>query len=176
MHRKVLALQEQSSRRMKAQADAKRRDVELQEGQRVWLSTAHLPLRDGTRKLAEKWTGPYRIAARVTREAWRLELPPQLRLHPVFHTSQLKPVHGNPRQSPPIQLADQEEHEFEVDRLLDTRTVRGVKQYLVRWKGYSAFDDSWEPASNLANAAAKVAEFEGRSRASRGRGRGSRGR
>ncbi len=61
---------------MKTQADAHRRDSDLAEGQRVWLSTAHLPLKEGTRKLAEKWIGPYRIAARVTREAWRRSLPP----------------------------------------------------------------------------------------------------
>ncbi len=63
----------------------------------MWLSTAHLPLKQGARKLAEKFTGPFTISSRVTREAWRLELPPTLRLHPVFHTSQLKPVQGNPR-------------------------------------------------------------------------------
>jgi hypothetical protein len=93
-------MQEQASRRMKTQADAHRREATLEEGQRVWLSTAHLPLREGTRKLAEKFVGPYRIAARVTREAWRLELPASLRLHPVFHSSQLKPVVGHPRPRP----------------------------------------------------------------------------
>ena len=72
---------------MEAQADRRRQDGEFAVGQRVWLSTAHLPLREGTRKLAERWVGPYPILERVTREAWRLELPEVLRLHPVFHSS-----------------------------------------------------------------------------------------
>lgn len=44
--------------------------------------------------------------------------------------------------------------------MLDRRTVRGVVQYLVRWRGFSAFDDTWEPKANLANALVKVRQFE----------------
>ena len=33
--------------------------------------------------------------------------------------------------------------EFEVEKVLKTRTVRGKKQYLVRWAGYSSKHDSW---------------------------------
>ena len=143
----------QASARMKASANHHRRDVSYHVGARVWLSTAHLPLREGTRKLAEKWIGPYPVVSVVTGQAYRLALPASLRLHPVFHTSQLKPVEGDPRPGPPaIHLDDAVGEEYEVDRLLDSRIVRGTTQYLVRWKGYTAFDDSWEPLSNLASA------------------------
>lgn len=45
-------------------------------GQRVWLATKNLPLRIGSRKLSSKFAGPYEIVARVTREAYKLALPP----------------------------------------------------------------------------------------------------
>ena len=81
-------------------------------------------------------------------------------IHPVFHTSQLKPVEGNPRQAPPIQLADGEgAEEFEVERILSRRVVRGQEQFLVRWKGYGSFDDTWEPRANLKNAPERLREF-----------------
>ena len=53
----------------------------------MWLATAHLPLRQGTRKLAERFTGPFTVVEQVTTEAWRLQLPASMRIHPVFHSS-----------------------------------------------------------------------------------------
>jgi hypothetical protein len=147
---------------MATQADKKRRDADLRVGMRVWLSTAHLPLRTGTRKLSERFTGPFPILEQVTREAWRLDLPPTLRIHPVFHSSQLKPAVGQPRQRQPILLADDSE-EFEVEKLLDRRVVRGKEQFLVRWRGYGPFDDTWEPRENLSNAPEALKAFERRS-------------
>ena len=38
---------------------------------------------------------------------------------------------------------------YVVERLLDQRKRKNVKQYLVRWSGFGAADDTWEPESNL---------------------------
>ncbi len=46
-----------------------------------------------------------------------------------------------------------------MDRLMDRRVVRGQEQYLVRWKGYGAHEDTWEPTSNLTNAQDKLRDF-----------------
>ena len=49
--------------------------------------------------------------------------------------------------------------EWEVEKILDMRTQRSQKQYLIRWKGYSSAHDSWEPWENI-NAPLLMAEFE----------------
>nr|XP_058969958.1 heterochromatin protein 1-like [Pocillopora verrucosa] len=36
-----------------------------------------------------------------------------------------------------------------VERLISRRTSHGTVQYLVKWKGYSAFHNSWEDEDNL---------------------------
>jgi len=41
------------------------------------------------------------------------------------------------------------EDEFEVEKILNERTYRGKTQYLIRWRGYEAEDDTWEPVENL---------------------------
>jgi len=42
-----------------------------------------------------------------------------------------------------------DEAEYEVDRIVDDRVEDNEKQYLIRWKGFTAEDDTWEPVTNL---------------------------
>lgn len=39
--------------------------------------------------------------------------------------------------------------DYAVEEILDDKFVNKKKYYLVRWKGYGADEDSWEPAKNL---------------------------
>jgi hypothetical protein len=50
--------------------------------------------------------------------------------------------------------------EYEVERILGRRSVGGVVQYRVRWKGYRADDDTWEPSAHLSSAEALVQMYE----------------
>jgi len=52
------------------------------------------------------------------------------------------------------------EEEFEVEKILNKRVVRGKKKFLVRWKGYMAEADTWESRKNLENVKELVEEFE----------------
>ena len=44
-------------------------------------------------------------------------------------------------------LEDSDAEEFEVERIVFSRIVRGRTEYLVHWKGYGSWEDSWEPIS-----------------------------
>ena len=56
-------------------------------------------------------------------------------------------------------LPDTTSDEFEVECIMDTRNHRNQVEYLVRWKGYSPFDNTWEPASGLENAQEAISTF-----------------
>ena len=47
-----------------------------------------------------------------------------------------------------------------MEKILNKRTVRGKKKFLVRWKGYTVEEDTWENRENLENVKELVEEFE----------------
>lgn len=45
--------------------------------------------------------------------------------------------------------SDEEEEEYEVKDIVDHKVERGTTFYLIRWKGYTKDDDTWEAADTL---------------------------
>jgi hypothetical protein len=97
--------------------------------------------------------------------AYQLQLPDHWKIHNVFHTSLLTPYHETPAHGPnftepPPEIID-DTLEWEVERILKQRTFGRwkKKQYLIRWKGYSAAHDSWTNAEDM-HADDLVTEFE----------------
>ncbi|XP_077398503.1 uncharacterized protein LOC144033950 [Vanacampus margaritifer] len=67
----------------------------------MWLSTRDLQLAGSSKKLGPRFIGPFEIDSVKKSVAVRLSLPPTLKVHPVFHTSLLKPVSASPLCPPP---------------------------------------------------------------------------
>ncbi len=161
-------------------ADRNRREITFVVGDSVLLSTEHLSLKnkDRTKKLLSKYIGPFKVKRVISQVAYELDLPSTMHIHPVFHVSKLKVVKDSgsalpgrsvaeqaPERPPPELINEDGEEEWEVERILKKRTVKRGKnskriEYLVQWRGYPEWEQTWEPARNLAQAQQAIADFE----------------
>ena len=112
-----------------------RREAEFQVGQEVLLSTAHIRIASpGIPKLLPKYIGLFKVEARQGPLAYRLKLPDQYGIHPVFHVSLLKAYKAAPHKKPPPPpdiIGDEEE--FEVEDILQHKQKGGQMDWV--WSG-----------------------------------------
>lgn len=82
--------------------------------------------------------------------------------HSVINVSKLTPfieqIPGINDVKPDPSLVDGFE-EFEVEKILDKKMVKGRIHFLIKWKGYSALHNSWELEENLTNCSEALEEF-----------------
>ena len=122
-------------------------------GDKVWLEGCNLTTTHPTAKLAPRRYGPFLITRVISHTLYQLKLPPQWKVHNVFHTTLLTPyketaLNGSRNQEPAPELIDGQP-EWEVEQILRVRQYQRQVQYLVRWKGFLEAHDSWEPAANM---------------------------
>ncbi|GAV67223.1 Chromo domain-containing protein/gag-asp_proteas domain-containing protein, partial [Cephalotus follicularis] len=139
---------EKANKHMKKRADKKRKPQEFQNGDLVLIKLQpqnYKAFRSLHKGLVRRYEGPFLIVRKVGKVAYMVELPPKLKLHPVFHISLLKPYHsdkenpdrGESKRAPPIVTTS---YEKEVEYIITERIVRKKRvpsytEFLVKWKG-----------------------------------------
>ena len=103
--------------------------VPYQEGTNVWLEWVNLQTLYPTSKLAPKQYGPFHIKKVLSDITYKLELPPQWKIHPVFHANLLTPyketaLHGTNFTQPPPDLIN---GEVEYKSLTHVAKAKGVR-------------------------------------------------
>ncbi len=124
-------------------------------GQKVWLEAKNLALPYRSVKLAPRHHGPFTIAQVMSPVTYKLTLPHQWTIHPMFHTSLLTLYsetieHGENYLRPPLDLVgDAEQYKVKTICSHQHHGKKRQLQYLVKWLGYPKSDNMWELAGNL---------------------------
>ncbi|CAH9112204.1 unnamed protein product [Cuscuta europaea] len=155
---KIKLIQERlktASDRQKSYADLKRRDIEYDVGEKVFLKVSPWKkvLRFGKKgKLSLRFIGPYEITECIGPVAYRLALPPELsQIHDVFHVSMIRIYKSDPSHvlSPGTVEIDKiltcEEEPVQIlardVKMLRNKTVPLVK---VLWRNHTTEEATWE--------------------------------
>src|SRR5262249_54492921 len=119
--------------RQKSYTDQKRRDVQYEPGDQVFLKISPMKgvVRFGKRgKLNPRYIGPFEILERVGNVSYQLALPPHLSyVHPVFHISMLRKYIPDPShvlQAPNVEIAEDLSYEETPVAILD-RQIRKLR-------------------------------------------------
>jgi len=147
VHEEAEAALRKTQEEMKRYMDRGRKEMEAwKKGNRVLLSTKDLVFKERpSKKLMERYVGPYAIEEVVSSNAVKLKLPSSMRIHLVVNVSRIvhykKQVKGQKKEEgKPIEVEGVEE--WEVEKILNKKKIRGVVKYLIQWKGFTAERDT----------------------------------
>ena len=92
----------QAQERQAKYANKKRRNIEFKEGDFIMINSDFvydpILMDRQSRKLVQKWLGPFRIEKKISRVAYKIFIPKEesIKVHPVIHIANLKQYNENP--------------------------------------------------------------------------------
>jgi len=156
--------------RQKVQYDKSKIHRQFAIGDLVMLNADGITLdarRGLPQSLQSRFIGPFPVTARKGGLVYKLDMSSvRAKIHDEFHVSLLKQYvdakDGRALPKPPPVIPDTDL--YEVESILRKRIHRGKTQYLVRWKGYSIDESTWEPLSSLSDAKDTLRKFNARAK------------
>ena len=165
VHKEAEAALRKTQEEMKRYVDRGRKEMEKwKKGDRVLLSTKDLVFKERpSKKLTERYMEPYAIEEVVFSNVVKLQLPSSMRIHLVVNISWIvrykEQVKGQKKEEDKLVEVEGVE-EWEVEKILNKKKIRGVVKYLIWWKGFTAEGDTWEKRENLKNVEKLIEEFK----------------
>jgi len=138
-------------------------------GNKVFVKAQFFQTTQPSKKLSEKYLGPYEIISHPGTLSFTLCLPESMRsVYPVFHVSMLEPATSNTFSErihlAPTPVIIDREPEYEISQIVDSKidcrwTCKLL--YKVIWLGYEDTGDEseWIPASELTHVVDLVSDF-----------------
>ena len=126
-------------------------------GDQVMLNAKNIRTKWPTKKLSPKLEGRFKVMEKRGNWAFKLEISPRWKIHPIFHVSLLGPCRHSDRpgreQPPRKQQEIEGDLEWEVELIVKSEIITYVRRrrrmqdtrYLVKWAGCSEDENSWEP-------------------------------
>ena len=122
------------------------------EGSMVYLATKNIIIKRLNKKLDYKYLGLYKVIKKISENNYQLNLPPKVRIYPIFYISLFEDV----TDVKPISIKRNDvkvkKKEYKAEKVLDIRNYQGKIEYLVKWKKYKNNENIWEPANYFINA------------------------
>ena len=97
----------------------------------VMRNAKNLKFKHGVKKLSPKFVGPFLVLKEINKVVFKLKLPDNWKVHPVFHRSLLCPFIGDVPYNLSHPLVEPG-HKYEVEQILRGCIIRGKTQYLVK--------------------------------------------
>ena len=146
--------------RQKSYADVRRRPLEFEIGDKVFLKVAPIRgiMRFGKKgKLSPRYVGPFEVLERIGAMAYRLALPPPMAgVHDVFHVSMLRKYVADPShilQQEVVKISPEAKYEELPIQILDRKSkeLRNKKIWLVKvlWRNRATKEATWELESEM---------------------------
>ena len=149
LHEELSRMVNQGGKNTAKQVNKKRlKGPTFERGNKVYLLTKNLKSKRPSSKLDHVRIEPFEVEKQTSKVNYQLKLPAKARIHPNFHVSLLEPALKNA----PVQTEwnIEEEEEYNVEKILDSRKINGNDHYLVKWLGYENKENSWEPTKTSA--------------------------
>ena len=152
----------------KKYVDSKRSDREFEEGELAVLkfsrkTLGYKPPKEHSSKLGPLGT-PVRIIKKFSAITYKIALPAGSNIHDVVSIAHLRKFGKDTGDIRPLPIHVESGDngiipEWEVESIKGERIKKGKKEYLVKWKGYSNDESTWEPLEHLENANELLLEY-----------------